>query len=63
MWLSNILGKWTGIISTTKITHATPAAAYASTAERGWESDADLAADGIIGCQDIAVQLIEGDHR
>uniref|UniRef100_A0A182SX61 Alkaline phosphatase n=1 Tax=Anopheles maculatus TaxID=74869 RepID=A0A182SX61_9DIPT len=35
-------GKSTGIITTTKITHATPAGAYASTANRYWENDAEV---------------------
>ncbi|MCW5696200.1 MAG: alkaline phosphatase [Bauldia sp.] len=43
----------TGIISTARIVHATPAAAYAHTADRNWESSAPE------GCRDIAAQLIE----
>ena len=35
-------GKSTGIISTARLTHATPAACYAHTADRDWESDADI---------------------
>ena len=35
-------GKSTGIISTARLTHATPAACYAHTASRDWESDADI---------------------
>ncbi|XP_035899102.1 uncharacterized protein LOC118506287 [Anopheles stephensi] len=35
-------GKSTGIITTTKITHATPAGAYASTANRYWENDVEV---------------------
>lgn len=53
----------TGIVTTTTVTHATPAAAYAHTPERNWESDADLseaAADA--GCKDIAQQLIDFDY-
>ncbi|MCO1332894.1 alkaline phosphatase [Microbulbifer sp. OS29] len=46
-------GKSTGIISTARITHATPAATYAKVPERGWEEEAPD------GCTDIAVQLIE----
>ncbi|TDM08880.1 MAG: hypothetical protein C4K60_05790 [Ideonella sp. MAG2] len=50
-------GKATGIVSTARITHATPAANYAHTPMRDWESDANLPA----GCEvkDIARQLIE----
>ena len=35
-------GKATGIVSTARITHATPAANYAHTAMRDWESDAEI---------------------
>ncbi|MEO6051252.1 MAG: alkaline phosphatase [Pyrinomonadaceae bacterium] len=35
-------GKSTGVITTTRLTHATPAACYAHTADRDWESDADF---------------------
>lgn len=50
-------GKATGVVSTAKITHATPAATYAHSPVRDWESDANLPA----GCnvKDIARQLIE----
>lgn len=53
-------GRATGIISTARITHATPAATYAHLPERDWESDADLpAAAAQAGCKDIARQLVE----
>ena len=42
----------TGVVSTAKITHATPAAAYAHSASRGWEAQAPE------GCEDIATQLV-----
>ena len=51
--LAEGLGKSTGVISTARITHATPAAAYAKTPERNWEYTADD------GCKDIATQLVE----
>lgn len=35
-------GRATGVISTARITHATPAATYAHTAFRDWESDKEL---------------------
>ncbi len=35
-------GMATGVISTARVTHATPAATYAETTERDWESDADV---------------------
>ena len=53
----------TGIVTTTALTHATPAAAYAHSPERNWESDADLPANAADkDCRDIATQLIEFDH-
>lgn len=57
-----IEGKWTGVVSTVRVTHATPAAAYASVADRGWESDADLVEDEATHCKDIAAQLIDEDY-
>jgi len=50
-------GLATGIVSTARITHATPAAAYAHVADRDWENDAAAPAGG--ACIDIARQLIE----
>jgi len=53
-------GLRTGIVSTATITHATPAATYAHSADRNWESVSqlpDAAKDA--GCRDIAAQLIE----
>ncbi len=52
-------GLATGIVSTARITHATPAAAYAHTANRDWENDAYAAQSGGADCIDIARQLIE----
>ncbi|GBM76534.1 Alkaline phosphatase, tissue-nonspecific isozyme [Araneus ventricosus] len=51
-WAQN-KGKWTGIVTTTRVTHATPAGAYAHTASRNWESSTPSPK-----CQDIAYQLI-----
>jgi alkaline phosphatase len=50
-------GKATGLVSTARITHATPAANYAHSPERDWEADANQPA----GCKvpDIARQMIE----
>jgi alkaline phosphatase len=50
-------GKDTGVVSTARITHATPAATYAHTPVRDWEADANLPAG--CGVKDIARQLIE----
>ncbi|GAB6067822.1 alkaline phosphatase [Methylothermus subterraneus] len=50
----------TGIVTTTRVTHATPAATYAHTPERDWESDADLPPEAkAAGCKDIAWQLVD----
>ncbi|WP_316858907.1 alkaline phosphatase [uncultured Cohaesibacter sp.] len=51
------MGKQIGVISTARITHATPASAYAHSADRNFESDNYLPE----GCtqKDIAVQLID----
>ena len=52
-----------GIVTTTSITHATPAATYAHSPERNWESDKDLSALAKKkGCRDIASQLIEFNY-
>jgi len=51
-------GKATGIVTTARITHATPAAVYAHSAERYWEGDLFLPRDAWeMGCRDIAYQL------
>lgn len=53
-------GLATGIVTTARLTHATPAATYAHSPERNWESDAELPADAkAAGFPDIARQLIE----
>ena len=58
--LAEMAGMSTGAITTTRITHATPAATYAHTAGRDWESDADLSQSAAnAGCVDIARQLVE----
>lgn len=60
--LAQAQGLATGVISTARITHATPAASYARTPQRDWEADGDLPADARHqGCIDIARQMIEGD--
>ena len=52
-------GLATGLVSTARITHATPGAAYAKVALRDWESDADMKGAASDTCPDIARQLIE----
>ena len=51
------MGKSVGVVSTARITHATPASVYAAVADRDFETDADLPE----GCEvpDIATQLID----
>lgn len=57
--LSEIAGKSTGVISTARITHATPAATYAKSADRNWEDISDMPQDAVdAGCEDIASQLV-----
>jgi len=57
--LAESAGKATGIVTTARITHATPAASYAKSAERDWENDAELSAEAkAAGCLDIAQQLL-----
>ncbi|TPW17727.1 MAG: alkaline phosphatase, partial [Halothiobacillaceae bacterium] len=54
-------GKATGIVTTARLTHATPAANYAHSPERDWESDAEIPA-ACASFADIARQLIEFPH-
>jgi alkaline phosphatase len=61
--LAEIAGKSTGIISTARITHATPAATYAKSAERNWEDNSDMPAAAVAaGCVDIASQLLSFEN-
>lgn len=56
--LAEIKGLSTGIISTARITHATPAATYAKSADRNWEDVSDMPEDAVGTCADIADQLV-----
>ena len=56
---ARLKGLATGIVSTTRITHATPAATYAHSAHRDWESDVDIPAEMRDCAVDIASQLID----
>ncbi|XP_072876390.1 intestinal-type alkaline phosphatase [Chlorocebus sabaeus] len=52
-------GKSVGVVTTTRVQHASPAGTYAHTVNRNWYSDADMPASAHQdGCQDIATQLI-----
>ncbi|XP_055689474.1 membrane-bound alkaline phosphatase-like [Lutzomyia longipalpis] len=56
-------GKGTGLVTTARVTHASPAGVYAHTAYREWESDAIVEKSGKDPktCQDIASQLINNE--
>ncbi|XP_072398946.1 membrane-bound alkaline phosphatase-like isoform X1 [Diabrotica undecimpunctata] len=55
--------KRTGLVTTTRVTHASPAGVYAHTAYRHWESDTDVLGDheNPKECEDIAHQLVFGE--
>jgi alkaline phosphatase len=56
-------GLATGVVTTTQVTHATPAAAYAHVADRDWEDDTQLTPEAkAAGCIDIARQLVGFSH-
>jgi len=60
-------GRDTGVVSTARLTHATPAATYAHISVRDWESDGEIRAfetavgyaPGTCTVKDIAAQLID----
>jgi len=53
-----VQGKSVGMVTTARVTHATPAGLYANVAARNWEGDYDTKSV-VGGCRDIAKQLIE----
>jgi alkaline phosphatase len=58
--LAERAGLATGIVTTTRVTHATPAACYAHSPQRDWEDDSDLPVSVTdAGFPDIARQLVE----
>ncbi|MFT3762757.1 MAG: alkaline phosphatase [Pseudoxanthomonas sp.] len=58
--LADSAGLATGVVTTTRLTHATPAATYAHSPDRNWENDADLPNEAKEqGCKDIAQQLLD----
>ena len=62
--LAEIAGLSTGIVSTARITHATPAATYAKSADRDWENPSMMPAAAIAaGCEDIASQLVNFERN
>ncbi len=51
-----------GIVSTARMTHATPASVYARSPDRNWEADSNIPEDEVgMGCDDIASQLVNAD--
>ncbi|KAK6964843.1 alkaline phosphatase tissue-nonspecific isozyme [Biomphalaria glabrata] len=58
-------GLSTGIVTTSRVTHATPAAAYASTPQREWEGDVNMLSDedaqNCSHVDDLAKQLIRNN--
>ena len=56
-------GKSTGIVTTTRVTHASPSGTYAHIANRDWENDAEVRASDQDpdNCADIAKQLVLND--
>lgn len=61
LWeLASSAGMSTGVVTTTRVTHATPGATFTHTPERDWENDAELPPAAVAaGCRDIARQLVE----
>ncbi|XP_063829747.1 membrane-bound alkaline phosphatase-like [Ostrinia nubilalis] len=53
-------GRDAGIVTTTRVTHASPAGAFANIANRDWENDESVREDGAdpARCPDIAYQLV-----
>lgn len=54
----------TGVVTSTRVTHATPASTYAHVANRDWECDGAISAEDMQKCpdlKDIARQLIEDE--
>lgn len=55
------VGKWTGIVTSSRITHASPSGCYGHVAFRDWEGDSDLPCKKgeICECTDLAYQLVK----
>ncbi|XP_038222682.1 membrane-bound alkaline phosphatase-like, partial [Zerene cesonia] len=53
-------GRDAGIVTTTRVTHASPAGVFARVANRHWENDAEVLSGGadLAACRDIAHQLV-----
>jgi alkaline phosphatase len=58
--LAALAGQSTGVVTTTRITHATPAATYGHLADRDWEADMEIPEkQRAPDCVDLARQLVE----
>uniref|UniRef100_A0A493TAF8 Alkaline phosphatase n=1 Tax=Anas platyrhynchos platyrhynchos TaxID=8840 RepID=A0A493TAF8_ANAPP len=56
---ARLAGKSVGIVTTTRVQHASPGAAYAHSVSRSWYGDADMPKEALRdGCKDIAHQLV-----
>ena len=64
--LAEMAGMSTGIVTTTRVTHATPASAFAHSVDGDWESDAEkdkTAKDDASSCKDIGKSIkLFGNH-
>lgn len=57
--VAEMQGFATGVVTTARLTHATPGSTYSHTPNRNWENDAIVAQGNGAPCADIALQLIE----
>ncbi|NXT21847.1 PPBI1 phosphatase, partial [Syrrhaptes paradoxus] len=56
---ARLAGKSVGIVTTTRVQHASPGAAYAHSASRSWYADSNMPKEALRdGCKDIAYQLV-----
>ncbi|XP_059134180.1 intestinal-type alkaline phosphatase 1-like isoform X1 [Peromyscus eremicus] len=59
MYRAKQAGKSVGVVTTTRVQHASPAGTYAHTVNRDWYSDAEMPPSAVQeGCKDIATQLV-----
>lgn len=56
---AEVAGFKTGVVTTARLTHATPAATYSHAESRSWEADSDIPKKHRKDCRDIALQLID----
>ncbi|KAI5728095.1 hypothetical protein M8J77_011549 [Diaphorina citri] len=54
-----VICKATGIVTNTRVTHATPAAFYGHSPSRYWEDDGKVPVISRKSCKDLARQLVE----